>query len=622
MEIFKAKPHPPEYLIHKYWARKPHNVVSEFINRYAQPNRTVLDPFCGSGVTNIEAAKLGFDTIGIDINPIATLIGKVSLSRIDPSTVNEYFQDFSKKICQILGNYYSLNGIPIRYFVHEVLIRCFNCEHVFLFSDSKRTGRRFICGQCGEQINANVSTIESTKITSIVLRDRTVIEDEDILHEQSRLAYTDISDEVGTDISKYEMRMTGNSRILAYPNTTTRSYFTLRAFCSLSYLADQIHRIDSPTLRDVFLLSLTSSVVQCSRLIPYRNNLTSGGPAWSVPGFWIPRVHLECNPLIHLEARLKKVQKALISLSSKLHKVSKSLFITEGIGSAVKRCAKKPIGYVFADPPYADSVPYLEFSTIWNSWLKKEPDLSSEIIVSDSQTRNKDVSTYRLDILNAVKAISKILQDGTYFTFTFNQLSLEAWETLLYCADVSGLVFHDVALVLPAVIPSKARFSVKGSYIGDFYITFVKTQKVVKTQISEEDYLNTLEKIYEQVSSKRRAILTYPHIIKIAIGIILKEKCPYTFVPLAHNFIKDNFTVYEGPYYTYRRCQDIREAISTEIDDAIQEILSKGPKDEWSIVKKILDSYEIFLAPEIPEILESLKRIAFRKNGKYQLNNV
>ncbi|MBD3214405.1 MAG: hypothetical protein GF311_17470 [Candidatus Lokiarchaeota archaeon] len=36
-------------------------------------NSKILDPFCGSGTTLVEAALLGFNSIGIDINPIACL---------------------------------------------------------------------------------------------------------------------------------------------------------------------------------------------------------------------------------------------------------------------------------------------------------------------------------------------------------------------------------------------------------------------------------------------------------------------------------------------------------------------------------------------------------------------
>ncbi|WP_263848912.1 site-specific DNA-methyltransferase [Lacticaseibacillus thailandensis] len=40
-------------------------------------NQVVLDPFMGSGTSLVEAQRLGFDAIGIDINPYAVLLSQV-----------------------------------------------------------------------------------------------------------------------------------------------------------------------------------------------------------------------------------------------------------------------------------------------------------------------------------------------------------------------------------------------------------------------------------------------------------------------------------------------------------------------------------------------------------------
>src|SRR3989337_4344219 len=70
------KPHTPMYLMHKFWARKPDNVVSEYINHYSRKGCVTLDPFCGSGVTPIESLRLRRKTNGTDIDPISTFITK------------------------------------------------------------------------------------------------------------------------------------------------------------------------------------------------------------------------------------------------------------------------------------------------------------------------------------------------------------------------------------------------------------------------------------------------------------------------------------------------------------------------------------------------------------------
>ena len=39
--------------------------------------KRVLDPFCGSGSTLVSAQNLGFETVGLDVNPVAAIVSKV-----------------------------------------------------------------------------------------------------------------------------------------------------------------------------------------------------------------------------------------------------------------------------------------------------------------------------------------------------------------------------------------------------------------------------------------------------------------------------------------------------------------------------------------------------------------
>ena len=57
------------YAMHKYWSKKPHNLVTNYIERYSSPHDIIVDTFCGSGVTVIEGVRLKRRAIGIDINP-------------------------------------------------------------------------------------------------------------------------------------------------------------------------------------------------------------------------------------------------------------------------------------------------------------------------------------------------------------------------------------------------------------------------------------------------------------------------------------------------------------------------------------------------------------------------
>ena len=55
----------------------------------------ILDPFCGSGTTLVESSLLGFNSIGIDINPIACLNSKIKNDLLD-CDINYLIKDNEK----------------------------------------------------------------------------------------------------------------------------------------------------------------------------------------------------------------------------------------------------------------------------------------------------------------------------------------------------------------------------------------------------------------------------------------------------------------------------------------------------------------------------------------------
>ncbi len=59
------------------------------IRQFSEPNDIILDPFCGSGTSLVEALLLHRNAFGLDINPLAQLISKVKTSPLDLSLLSE-----------------------------------------------------------------------------------------------------------------------------------------------------------------------------------------------------------------------------------------------------------------------------------------------------------------------------------------------------------------------------------------------------------------------------------------------------------------------------------------------------------------------------------------------------
>lgn len=78
------------YLTHnhfRYYGKFPSTLAAGFLNRFGKPRDRVIDNYCGSGTTLVEAALRGMPCVGIDINPFAMLAAKVKTRRYDADTV-------------------------------------------------------------------------------------------------------------------------------------------------------------------------------------------------------------------------------------------------------------------------------------------------------------------------------------------------------------------------------------------------------------------------------------------------------------------------------------------------------------------------------------------------------
>ncbi len=75
--------------------------VDEFKQQpYFQPGDIVLDPFCGSGTTLVQANELGLHAIGVDISSFNVLLSKVKFQKHDLGAILKTIQDLSVQLKQ------------------------------------------------------------------------------------------------------------------------------------------------------------------------------------------------------------------------------------------------------------------------------------------------------------------------------------------------------------------------------------------------------------------------------------------------------------------------------------------------------------------------------------------
>lgn len=69
--------------LHPYLGKFIPQLVEIFLRKYFRPGQTVLDPFCGSGTTLVQANELGVNSIGYDISAFNVLLSRAKVRKYD-----------------------------------------------------------------------------------------------------------------------------------------------------------------------------------------------------------------------------------------------------------------------------------------------------------------------------------------------------------------------------------------------------------------------------------------------------------------------------------------------------------------------------------------------------------
>ena len=73
-------------------------VARKLISRFGKNHETLLDPFCGSGTTLVEAKNAGISADGFDINPIARLISRAKTNSYNIANLSGFVESLIERI--------------------------------------------------------------------------------------------------------------------------------------------------------------------------------------------------------------------------------------------------------------------------------------------------------------------------------------------------------------------------------------------------------------------------------------------------------------------------------------------------------------------------------------------
>ena len=84
---------------HRYPAKFIPNLVRKLIGRYSKrKNDLIADCFAGCGTTLVEAKLMGRESVGVDVNPVATLITRVKTTPIKPDKLSRAYKKLTARL--------------------------------------------------------------------------------------------------------------------------------------------------------------------------------------------------------------------------------------------------------------------------------------------------------------------------------------------------------------------------------------------------------------------------------------------------------------------------------------------------------------------------------------------
>ncbi len=86
------------HCFHNYPAMMIPQIPRRLLYKYGALAKTLLDPYCGTGTSFVEANLQNINAIGTDLNPLARLIAKAKTTSIDFQVLNFYLNEFNDYI--------------------------------------------------------------------------------------------------------------------------------------------------------------------------------------------------------------------------------------------------------------------------------------------------------------------------------------------------------------------------------------------------------------------------------------------------------------------------------------------------------------------------------------------
>lgn len=514
----QAQPHTPIYRMHRYFARRPYNVINKLIDYYSRPGDIVLDPFCGGGTTVVEGLRLRRKVIGVDINPMATFITRCEVMNLDPEDV-ETTLEWIAEITQEEINALYQTPCPqcgaeatADWTVWSVVYVCPHCNHPTVAAEAEKLGPgKYACTHCGQAFRVtNLPRGAAKMLRQHVSCSICGFEGMKRVTKEDIQRYVDLDRQFNFAIEQeglwYPRQIMPLDYELRKPNNLIceqfSDFFSRRNLLALARLLRRINGVEDQEMRYFLQHVFTSVVGWANRMLVDERH------GWALHAYWAPDVYCENNVwnLLKRRARwaVRGKQYSQKEIGDYLVEAQSAAGILQGNATCwllTRSSTRLPlpdesVDAVITDPPYGGNIQYSELSNFWAVWL---PEIlgpenligSPEEVVKKRYKEGEDEKFERL-LGRVFEECFRVLKDEGWLVITFNNRDTGVWFSMLRAARRAGFYLVRGGITYQSPVADYARTLHQrkdGAIRGDFILSFRKEGNPVEQEspLSQED---------------------------------------------------------------------------------------------------------------------------------------
>lgn len=418
------------------------------IEHYTDLGDTVLDPFCGSGMTGVAAMLSGRLGVLSDLSPAAVHIARGHVAAPSPDAVSRAANDLLSGLSEIEHDLYGTQcarcdgSARIEYTVWSDIITCPVCSSKMLFWDAARRpdgtlSKALTCQSCRQSFRKSESEIGAPRpvLVSVACSSCGTREQRGLTAREveiaSRSRRTSIKDWFPTaPLEPWREMWRGQHGKMGIH--TAADFFTDRNLEALAAVWARARNSEEST---TLMFAVTAIVNRASRRYQWNpkrpTNVLSGT-------LYIASLTYEFNVFSLLRRKLAAVRQLAVAQKNS----PGSSVVKQRSATNLSGVADHSIDYVFTDPPFGANIYYSDASFLWEAWLDDFTITTEEAIVSTSLKAShggKTLSDYETLMSASFEEIVRVLKPGAWASVMFHNSDDAVWSSLERAIESAGL---------------------------------------------------------------------------------------------------------------------------------------------------------------------------------------